>query len=155
MRPSTLKHRSYFRQYGNQYPKNRTEVVNPFNDVFRTRDGKWVCICCPEYDRDYEKMFTVLDAPEMLTPEAREKYRRCEDINANGLNGEVVAALDRAIARFTREELMERLKASDMPARPAWSRRIFTGMSRRRPTTSCKDPLSFRGTFYANQSHPV
>ena len=54
-------------QYGNQYPKNRTEVVNPFNDVFRTSDGKWVCICCPEYDRDYEKMFTVLDAPEMLT----------------------------------------------------------------------------------------
>lgn len=27
----------------------------------------------------------------------------------------MVAALDRAIARFTREELMERLKASDMP----------------------------------------
>ena len=102
-------------QYGNQYPKNRTEVVNPFNDVFRTSDGKWVCICCPEYDRDYEKMFTVLDAPEMLTEEAREKYRRCESINANGLNPEVVAALDRAIAKFTRDELMERLKANDMP----------------------------------------
>jgi len=102
-------------QYGNQYPKNRTEVVNPFNDVFRTSDGKWVCICCPEYDRDYEKMFTVLDAPEMLTEEAKEKYRRCESINANGLNQEVVAALDRAIAKFTREELMERLKANDMP----------------------------------------
>ena len=102
-------------QYGNQYPKNRTEVVNPFNDVFRTSDGKWVCICCPEYDRDYEKMFTVLDAPEMLTDEAKEKYRRCESINANGLNQEVVAALDRAIAKFTRDELMERLKANDMP----------------------------------------
>ena len=90
-------------------------MVNPFNDVFRTSDGKWVCICCPEYDRDYEKMFTVLDAPEMLTEEAKEKYRRCESINANGLNPEVVAALDRAIAKFTRDELMERLKANDMP----------------------------------------
>ena len=130
-------------------------MVNPFNDVFRTRDGKWVCICCPEYDRDYEKMFTVLDAPEMLTPEAREKYRRCEDINANGLNGEVVAALDRAIARFTREELMERLKASDMPCEACMERRIFTGMSRRRPTTSWQRSPILPGNVLCNQSHPV
>ncbi|MFR5731354.1 MAG: hypothetical protein ACLUD2_04720 [Clostridium sp.] len=41
----------------------------------------------------------MLDAPEMLTEEAKEKYRRCESINANGLNQEVVAALDRAIAK--------------------------------------------------------
>ena len=60
-------------------------------------------------------MFTFLYDPEMLTEEAKEKYRRCESINANGLNQEVVVALDRAIAKFTREELMERLKANDMP----------------------------------------
>ena len=29
-------------QYGNQYPKNRREVPNPFNNVYRTKDGKWL-----------------------------------------------------------------------------------------------------------------
>ena len=47
-------------QYGNQYPKNRKEVPNPFNNVFRTKDGKWLVLCCPEYDRDYEKIMTLL-----------------------------------------------------------------------------------------------
>ena len=51
-------------QYGNQYPKSRKEVSNPFNNVFRTRDNKWVCICCPEYDRDYEKRCSLLGCPK-------------------------------------------------------------------------------------------
>ena len=47
-------------QYGNQYPKSRKEVVNPFNNCYRTKDEKWVVMCCPEYDRDYDKIMTLL-----------------------------------------------------------------------------------------------
>ena len=104
-------------QYGNQYPKSRKEVPNPFNNVFRTKDGKWVCICCPEYDRDYEKMFTLLGCPEMLE---KDQYRHCADVNNNGLNKEVVDVLDEAIAKFNRDDLMKMLKEQDMPCEAAY-----------------------------------
>lgn len=104
-------------QYGNQYPKSRKEVPNPFNNVFRTKDNKWVCICCPEYDRDYEKMFTLLGCPEMLQ---KEQYRHCADVNKNHLNQEVTDALDGAIAKINRDDLMKMLKENDMPCEAAY-----------------------------------
>ena len=47
-------------QYGNEYPKNRREVPNPFNNMYCCSDGKWVCACLPEYDRDFNKMCAAL-----------------------------------------------------------------------------------------------
>lgn len=104
-------------QYGNQYPKSRKEVPNPFNNVFRTKDDKWVCICCPEYDRDYAKMFTLLGCPEMLE---KEQYKHCADVNNNHLNKEVTDVLDAAIAKINRDDLMKMLKENDMPCEAAY-----------------------------------
>lgn len=104
-------------QYGNQYPKSRKEVPNPFNNVFRTKDDKWVCICCPEYDRDYEKMFTLLGCPEMLE---KDQYKHCADVNNNNLNKEVTDVLDAAIAKINRDDLMKMLKENDMPCEAAY-----------------------------------
>lgn len=104
-------------QYGNQYPKSRKEVPNPFNNVFRTKDDKWVCICCPEYDRDYAKMFTLLGCPEMLE---KDQYKHCAEVNNNGLNQEVVDVLDAAIAKINRDDLMKMLKENDMPCEAAY-----------------------------------
>ena len=104
-------------QYGNVYPKSRKEVPNPFNNVFRTKDDKWVCICCPEYDRDYAKMFTLLGCPEMLE---KNQYKHCADVNNNHLNKEVTDVLDAAIAKINRDDLMRMLKENDMPCEAAY-----------------------------------
>lgn len=104
-------------QYGNQYPKSRKEVPNPFNNVFRTKDNKWVCICCPEYDRDYAKMFTLLGCPEMLE---KDQYKHCADVNNNHLNKDVTDVLDAAIAKIDRDDLMKMLKENDMPCEAAY-----------------------------------
>ncbi|MDD3253378.1 MAG: CoA transferase [Lachnospiraceae bacterium] len=104
-------------QYGNQYPKSRLEVVNPFNNVYRSKDQKWVVICCPEYDRDYEKIFTLLGRDDMV---GNPKYMKCDDINANGLNHEVVGALDEAFAQLTRDEIMSMFKGADLACEAAY-----------------------------------
>lgn len=104
-------------QYGNQYPKSRKEVPNPFNNVFRTKDEKWVCVCCPEYDRDYEKIMTLLGCPEML---GDERYIHCAEVNNHHRNKEVTDVLDKAIARFTRDELMKLFKEHDLPCEAAY-----------------------------------
>ena len=104
-------------QYGNQYPKNRKEVPNPFNNVFRTKDGKWLVLCCPEYDRDYEKIMTLLGREDMI---GNEKYIHCAEVNNNKLNSEVTDILDAAMANFTRDELMQKFKANDLACEAAY-----------------------------------
>lgn len=104
-------------QYGNQYPKSRKEVPNPFNNVYRTSDQKWVVICCPEYDRDYEKIMTLLGRPDMV---GNPRYMRCADVNAGHLNHEVIDVLDDAIGKLTRKELMSMFKANDLACEAAY-----------------------------------
>ncbi|MEG2627989.1 MAG: CoA transferase [Raoultibacter sp.] len=103
-------------QYGNQYPKSRKEVVNPLNNVFRSKDQKWVCLCLPEYDRDFDKVMTLLGRADMC---GNEKYNNCARLNANHLNNAIVDILDEAMGKFTLEELLGIFKANDMPCEPA------------------------------------
>lgn len=104
-------------QYGNQYPKSRKEVPNPFNNVFRTSDEKWVVICCPEYDRDYEKIMTLLGRTDMV---GNERYMKCAAVNANGRNREVTDILDEAIGKLSRAELLKRFKENDLACEAAY-----------------------------------
>lgn len=104
-------------QYGNQYPKSRKEVPNPFNNIFRTKDEKWVCICCPEYDRDYKKIMTLLGRGDLAEDP---RYLHCAEVNQKGLNREVVDILDAAVAQFTRGELMKLFKENDLPCEAAY-----------------------------------
>lgn len=104
-------------QYGNQYPKSRKEVPNPFNNVFRTKDDKWVCICCPEYDRDYKKIMTLLGRGDLADDP---RYLHCAEVNQKGLNREVTDILDEAAAQFTRDQLMKLFKENDLPCEAAY-----------------------------------
>lgn len=106
-------------QYGNQYPKNRREVPNPFNNMYCCSDGKWVCVCLPEYDRDFMKMCQALDfdPQEILSidPEAN----ICARVNEKSLNTSVVDVLDKHFAKFTQAEILKTFRANDMPCEPA------------------------------------
>lgn len=104
-------------QYGNKYPKSRKEVPNPFNNCYRTSDDKWVVICCPEYDRDYDLIMTLVGREDMV---GNEKYNKCAYVNDNNLNEEVVDILDEAIGGFTRTEILETFKANDLASEAAY-----------------------------------
>ena len=104
-------------QYGNQYPKSRKEVPNPFNNIFKTSDDKWVVICCPEYDRDYERIMTLLGRGDLL---GDERYIKCAEVNANKRNKEVTDILDEAIAKFTRKEIIDMFKSNDLACEAAY-----------------------------------
>ncbi|WP_411682255.1 CaiB/BaiF CoA transferase family protein [Clostridium thailandense] len=103
-------------QYGNQYPKSRKEVVNPFNNCYRTKDEKWVVMCCPEYDRDYDKIMELLEIKDMV---GNPKYKSCAELNANNLNREVIDKLDEAISKINREDLVKMLSDNELPCESA------------------------------------
>jgi crotonobetainyl-CoA:carnitine CoA-transferase CaiB-like acyl-CoA transferase len=99
-------------QYGNPYPKSRLTVVCPTNNVFKTRDDKWVALCAPQYDRDYNKIMRLIGRPDLVDDE---RYCNCDRMNARGFNSEVVTVMDQAIRTFTRAEILRIFKDNDLP----------------------------------------
>lgn len=103
-------------QYGNPYPKSRLEVNNPLNNVFHSKDDKWVVLCLPEYDRDWPRVMHLIGRDDLAE---HPDYSVCQTVNDKGLAPEVVRILDEGFAKFTREELLKMFTENDMPCEPA------------------------------------
>lgn len=99
-------------QYGNKYPKSRLSVICPTNNVFKTSDDKWVALCAPQYDRDYNKIMTLIGRADLVDDP---RYNNCDNMNAAGLNSEVVRIMDEAIRGFTRADILRIFKENDLP----------------------------------------
>lgn len=102
-------------QYGNSYPKSRLEVICPFNNVYMTGDGKYIAMCDPEYDRDYNKIMGLIGRDDLIDDP---KYVNCVKMNEANLNAEVVGIMDEALAKMTSEEALKLFKDAGIPIEP-------------------------------------
>lgn len=102
-------------QYGNPYPKSRLEVIFPFNNVYMTGDGKYIAMCDPEYDRDYNKIMGLIGRDDLIDDP---KYVNCVKMNEANLNAEVVGIMDEALAKMTSEEALKLFKDAGIPIEP-------------------------------------
>ena len=102
-------------QYGNPYPKSRLEVICPFNNVYMTGDGKYIAMCDPEYDRDYNKIMGLIGRDDLIDDP---KYVNCVKMNEANLNAEVVSIMDEALAKMTSEEALKLFKDAGIPIEP-------------------------------------
>jgi crotonobetainyl-CoA:carnitine CoA-transferase CaiB-like acyl-CoA transferase len=98
-------------QYGNPYPKSRMAVINPFNNVYKTKDDKWIAMCAAEYDKDYNKIMKLMGREDLVDDE---RYSNCDRMNSNHLNSEVVAVLDAAIAKYNLSDIVKFFKSNDI-----------------------------------------
>ena len=97
-------------QYGNVYPKSRCEVANPFNNTYKTRDGRWMVICIPEYDRFFNKFMTLLGREDLVdSPE----FCRIADVNLHGRNRDIIRIISEQVAKRSLDEMMQMLKQND------------------------------------------
>lgn len=97
-------------QYGNVYPKSRCEVSNPFNNTYKTSDGRWMVICIPEYDRFFNKFMTLLGREDLVdSPE----FCRIADVNLYGRNRDIINIISGQIARRSLGEMIQMLKEND------------------------------------------
>lgn len=99
-------------QYGSAYPEDRREVINPFNNTYVARDGLIMTLCAPEYDRDFDKVMTLLGREDLA---GDTRYNICDTINDQGLNGEVVDILDAAFATRDRQYWLDLFLSNDIP----------------------------------------
>jgi crotonobetainyl-CoA:carnitine CoA-transferase CaiB-like acyl-CoA transferase len=97
-------------QYGNVYPKSRCEVSNPFNNTYKTRDGRWMVICIPEYDRFFNKFISLLGRDDLVdSPD----FSHIAEVNRQGRNREIITIISEQIAKRSLDEMMQMLKEND------------------------------------------
>lgn len=97
-------------QYGNVYPKSRCEVSNPFNNTYKTCDGRWMVICIPEYDRFFNKFISLLGRDDLVdSPD----FSHIAEVNRQGRNREIITIISEQIAKRSLDEMMQMLKEND------------------------------------------
>ncbi len=89
---------------------------NPLNNVFHSKDDKWVVLCLPEYNRDWPRVMELIHREDLAE---HPDYSDVQAVNSKGLAGEVTDILDEGFAQFTRDELLDMFGKNDMPCEPA------------------------------------
>ncbi|MDF7639909.1 CoA transferase [Lactobacillus sp. ESL0791] len=99
-------------QYGNEYPKSRKEVTNPFNDTYKTADDRWFVLCVPEYDRDFDKVMHDIGRDDV---KGDARYNKMDTLNANGTSNEVIAILEDAFKKKPLKYWIDLFGKEDLP----------------------------------------
>lgn len=99
-------------QFGAPYPKTRTAVPNPFNNTYRTSDGKWMLICMPQYDKYYEMMMTIFGMPEHIGDKGTENLPALLE---SGRQPDVISWLEAAFATKSFDEWDVILRENEVP----------------------------------------
>lgn len=99
-------------QYGNEYPKTRMEVANPFNNTYRTSDDRWLIICVPDYDVYYQKMMKLFDREDLFDDE---DINKIGNVLARGTHRKAITAIGEAMAKKPLAEWLKIFAENDVP----------------------------------------
>lgn len=97
-------------QYGNHWPITRLEPSSPLLNAYKTKDGRWIQIAIPEYDK-YIGKFAKAIGNEILA----------ENINYNNIKGmiknreEIVFIIEEKFIKKNLNEWIEILTMADIP----------------------------------------
>lgn len=96
-------------QYGEEYPKSRTEALTPVINNYLCADGKWICLTILDYDRYKEPLFKLLEIEEYLDDP---RFANQEIAKENGKA--LIEIFDSGFKKFTRDEVVKKLIAADI-----------------------------------------
>jgi crotonobetainyl-CoA:carnitine CoA-transferase CaiB-like acyl-CoA transferase len=96
-------------QGGNKYPKSRLEMT-PMNNSYQCSDGKWIFICCYEYDRYFHRFMKIINREELVQDETINSFKK-----ANENSRRVVSIFSEGFSKFTQDELDAILTKEDIP----------------------------------------
>ena len=100
-----------YKDMGTQYPTSRKMAENPFNNTYKSSDGRFIQLSMPPFDIFYPK-FMPLIGREDLVGNARYTMK---NISENKLHGEFISILEEALAQKTAEEWSQIFTANDIP----------------------------------------
>jgi len=121
---------------GQVYPISRKTAENPFNNTYRSKDGRHIQISMPPFDIFYPKFMPLIGRADLV---GNERYT-INSITRNKLHAEFIQIVGDAFAEKTAEEWSQILTDGDIPFsichtweevlkdRQAWATGVFEEM---------------------------
>lgn len=92
-----------------QYPKSRLENT-PLNNTYECKDGKWIMVCCHEYERYFPYFMKIFGREELIGDPEISTFD-----GGNRNSKKVIALLEQEFKKFTRDEADKALRDNDIP----------------------------------------
>jgi cinnamoyl-CoA:phenyllactate CoA-transferase len=96
---------------GQVYPISRKTAENPFNNTYRSKDGRHIQISMPPFDLFYPKFMPLIGREDLV---GDERYT-IANITRNKLHAEFIQIISDAFAQKTAEEWSKILIEGDVP----------------------------------------
>jgi len=96
---------------GPKYPISRKYAQNPFNNIYKTKDGRFIQLSMPPFDLFYPKFMPLIGRADLV---GNPRYTM-DSITKNHLHEEFISILDEAFAQKTADEWDEILTKADIP----------------------------------------
>jgi cinnamoyl-CoA:phenyllactate CoA-transferase len=143
-----------YKGLGQVYPISRKTADNPFNNTYKSKDGRHIQISMPPFDVFYPKFMPLIGRADLV---GNERYK-IANITENKLNGEFVQILEEAFALKTVGEWGKILTEGDIPFsvcqlweevledKQAWAAGVFEEVDY--PTgkrTMVRQPIAIKG----------
>ncbi|MFT8929741.1 MAG: CaiB/BaiF CoA-transferase family protein [Sporolactobacillus sp.] len=102
-------------QYGFNYPISRKDAGNPFLNTYPTKDGRWLQLACPEYDRMFPKVMQAIDRTDLID---NDSYNNVKAIT--GHTREMIEIVEQQMMQRTVNEWLEIFAKFDIPCEKAY-----------------------------------
>ncbi len=106
-------------QYGNvSYPLNKANSPHPLNNNFRTKDGRFVQISMPMFEKMFPVFAKLMDHEEWLTDP---RFNPPSDTYEKGFSADLYNAAQDAILRYDAAEFKDMMLKADLPCEIAFT----------------------------------
>lgn len=92
-----------------KYPKSRLENT-PLNNTYKCQDGKWIMVCCHEYERYFPYFMRIIGREDLIENAEYNTFAK-----GNERCREIVGIIADGFGRFERDELDRVLQENDIP----------------------------------------
>ncbi|QAT49964.1 CoA transferase [Caproiciproducens sp. NJN-50] len=92
-----------------KYPKSRLENT-PLNNTYKCKDGKWIMVCCHEYERYFPYFMKIIGREELIHDDNINTFAK-----GNKNCRQVIQIISEGFSKFTRDELDKILAENDIP----------------------------------------
>lgn len=101
-----------YKDIGTPYPINVREGNNPLLAAWKTKEGRYIQTCTPDYNTYYKKFMSAIGRDDLADSE---RYFPIQNVQKAGVGHEVYDIVMEAIGKMTVEECSERLTKADIP----------------------------------------
>lgn len=96
---------------GTKYPTSRQVAENPFNNTYKSKDGRFIQLSMPPFDIFYPKFMALIGREDLVGS----KRYTMDNITKKKLHREFIEILEQAIATRTAAEWSEIFTVNDVP----------------------------------------